>query len=256
MGRAAAGTACSRSRCPIPEARPTCRAAARRARRQGIADRSHHQHRRLAARREADAVLVTGAGAERAIPSTKGFTVRHRGVASPRFARGSGGEAASLVDQSSASGRVCRGAMARAEESSVAVEESAAVLARARFAAFIGGGLLYPVACDAALKFLEVTYSPALAFPPDEFRHGPMAIVQDGFAFVALAPPWNDRLISETRSRGGEVVVVGGPYRFHCRESMRSWPLWFTRRRSSSSPTRSERGSNGPSIVRATCRKS
>jgi glucosamine--fructose-6-phosphate aminotransferase (isomerizing) len=90
-----------------------------------------------------------------------------------------------------------------------AMEEWAVVLARARFAAFVGGGLLYPVACDAALKFLEVTYSPALAFPPEEFRHGPMAVVQEGFALVALAPDGSDRLIAETESRGAEVLVLG-----------------------------------------------
>jgi glucosamine--fructose-6-phosphate aminotransferase (isomerizing) len=89
------------------------------------------------------------------------------------------------------------------------MEEWAVALARARFAAFVGGGLLYPVACDAALKFLEVTYSPALAFPPEEFRHGPMAVVQEGFALVALAPDGSDRLISETQSRGAEVLVLG-----------------------------------------------
>ncbi len=187
------------------------RAAARRARRQGIATAAITNIDDSPLAREADAVLVTGAGAERAIPSTKGFTAAiaaalllasHAGAVRGRRASSTRAllRAASVVER-----------WLRAEESSVAVEESAAVLARARFAAFIGGGLLYPVACDAALKFLEVTYSPALAFPPDEFRHGPMAIVQDGFALVALAPPWNDRLISETRSRGGEVVVVGGP---------------------------------------------
>ena len=66
--------------------------------------------------------------------------------------------------------------------------------------AFIGGGLLYPVACDSALKFLEVTYSPALAFPPDEFRHGPVAVVQKGFALVTLAPNPKGRLLPLVRA--------------------------------------------------------
>jgi glucosamine--fructose-6-phosphate aminotransferase (isomerizing) len=98
------------------------------------------------------------------------------------------------------------------EESMVAVEESSKVLARARVAGFLGGGLLYPVACDAALKFLEVNYSPALAFPPDEFRHGPIAVVQEGFVLVALGAQKRDTVIAETRSKGAEVFVVGRPF--------------------------------------------
>jgi glucosamine--fructose-6-phosphate aminotransferase (isomerizing) len=187
------------------------RSAVRRARRQGIATAAIVNVSDSPIAGEADAALVTGAGAERAIPSTKGFTAAiaaalllasHAGAVRGRSTSSAKPllRAASLVER-----------WLRAEDSSVAVEEGAAVLARAQLAAFIGGGLLYPVACDAALKFLEVTYSPALAFPPDEFRHGPVAVVQKGFALVALAPGTEDRLISETRSRGAEIVVVGRP---------------------------------------------
>ncbi len=187
------------------------RSAVRRARRQGIATAAITNVADSPLAREADATLVTGAGAERAIPSTKGFTAAiaaalllasHAGAA-----RGQSTSSAKLLLR--AASRVER--WLRAEESSVAVDDSAAVLARAQFAAFIGGGLLYPVACDAALKFLEVTYSPAVAFPPDEFRHGPVAVVQKGFALVTLAPHLKDNLISETRSRGAEIVVLGSP---------------------------------------------
>lgn len=185
------------------------RAAVRRARRQGIATAAITNVSDSPLAREADAILVTGAGAERAIPSTKGFTAAI--AASLLFASHAGAARGRRVSSTKsllrAASRVQK--WLEAEESAVAMEESAGVLARARFAAFIGGGLLFPVACDAALKFLEVTYFPAIAFPPDEFRHGPMAVVQEGFALVALAPARNETLISETRSRGAEVLVVG-----------------------------------------------
>ena len=186
----------------------------RRARRQGIATAAITNVPDSPIAREADAALVTGAGAERAIPSTKGFTAAiaaafllasHAGAVRGR-------RASSAKPLLRAASRVER--WLQAEESAAAVEEAAAVLARAQFAAFIGAGLLYPVACDAALKFLEVTYSPALAFPPDEFRHGPVAVVQKGFALVTLAPHLpdkKDKLISESRSRGAEIVVLGRP---------------------------------------------
>ncbi|MGH9336079.1 MAG: SIS domain-containing protein, partial [Vicinamibacteria bacterium] len=158
------------------------RAAVRRARRQEIATAAITNAADSPLAREADAALVTGAGPERAIPSTKGFTAAI--AAALLFASHAGklrGSRASATKRLSlTASRVDR--WLRDEQSILAVEDSAEVLARAQAAAFIGGGLLYPVACDAALKFLEVTYSPALAFPPDEFRHGPVAAVQKGFA--------------------------------------------------------------------------
>jgi glutamine---fructose-6-phosphate transaminase (isomerizing) len=187
------------------------RAAVGRARRQGLATAAITNVPESPLAREADGSLVTGAGSEKAIPSTKGFTAAiaaslllasHAGAA--RGKPGSSAKpllrAATLVER-----------WLRTEESMAAVAEASAVLARARVAGFLGGGLLYPVACDAALKFLEVTYSPALAFPPDEFRHGPVAVVQEGFALVALAAHKRDTVISETRAKGAEVVVVGTP---------------------------------------------
>jgi glucosamine--fructose-6-phosphate aminotransferase (isomerizing) len=188
------------------------RAAVGRARRQGLTTAAITNVPASPLAREADGSLVTGAGLERAIPSTKGFTAAI--AASLLFASHAGAargkpdgsarpllRAADLVEK-----------WLRTEESTAAVEESSKVLARARVAGFLGGGLLYPVACDAALKFLEVTYSPALAFPPDEFRHGPIAGVQEGFALVALGAHKKDTVIAETRSKGAEVFVVGRPF--------------------------------------------
>jgi glucosamine--fructose-6-phosphate aminotransferase (isomerizing) len=181
------------------------RAAVRRAHKQGIANVAITNVEDSPLAREADAVLVTGAGAERAIPSTKGFTAAV--AASFLFASHAGRARGLRVSSTKALLRAASQVEKWLETGSM--EEWAAVLARARFAAFVGGGLLYPVACDAALKFLEVTYSPALAFPPEEFRHGPMAVVQEGFALIALAPDGRDRLISDAQSRGAEVLVLG-----------------------------------------------
>lgn len=185
--------------------------AVKRARHQGIATCAITNVPDSPLAREADAALVTGAGAERAIPSTKGFTAAiaaalllasHAGSARGRRASSTRLllRAASRVDE-----------WLRADESIEAVEGSAETLARSQVVAFVGGGLLYPVARDAALKFLEVTYSPALAFPPDEFRHGPVAVVQEGFALVTLATGRKDSLIRQTRARGAEVLAVGSP---------------------------------------------
>lgn len=128
--------------------------------------------------READAALVTGAGVERAIPSTKGFTALIAGGL--LLAAHRAGSLKSAV-------RAVRRA-ARAMEAPISMDSIIARVASAKTAVFLGEGLLYPVARDAALKLLEVTYIPALAYPPDEFRHGPIAVAERGVAIVALSP--------------------------------------------------------------------
>lgn len=127
--------------------------------------------------RDADSALVTGAGVEHAIPSTKGFTAL---------------VAASLLIASLPSGelskaaRVIRRAAAAMEELEPQ-DELAATVASAKSVVFLGEGSLYPIARDAALKLLEVSYIPAFAYPPEEFRHGPIAMAEPGVVVVALA---------------------------------------------------------------------
>lgn len=87
------------------------------------------------------------------------------------------------------------------------------LLADARVAAYVGRGLLYPTACDGALKLLEVAYTPALAFAPEEFRHGPVAVADEDFVLVVLASgphePAVARVTEEVGLAGGAVIAVG-----------------------------------------------
>ena len=72
---------------------------------------------------------------------------------------------------------------------------------------------MLPLAYEGALKLKEVSYVHAEAYGAGELKHGPLALVQDGFPVIALAP--RDSVyektasnIQEIRARGGEVIAV------------------------------------------------
>ena len=79
-------------------------------------------------------------------------------------------------------------------------------------ALFLGRGVQYPVAMEGALKLKEISYIHAEAYPAGELKHGPLALVDENMPIVAVAP--NDDLLEklksnleEVRSRGGELYV-------------------------------------------------
>ncbi|MEX3937097.1 glutamine--fructose-6-phosphate transaminase (isomerizing) [Paraburkholderia phymatum] len=84
--------------------------------------------------------------------------------------------------------------------------------ARKDSALFLGRGLHYPIALEGALKLKEISYIHAEAYAAGELKHGPLALVTQTMAAVAIAP--NDALldklksnIQEVRARGGQLYV-------------------------------------------------
>lgn len=78
---------------------------------------------------------------------------------------------------------------------------------------FLGRGILYPIAMEAALKMKELTYIHAEAFAAGELKHGPLALVDDNIPIIAFAPSGKlyEKCISninEVMSRGKSVIVV------------------------------------------------
>ncbi|MDZ3823790.1 MAG: glutamine--fructose-6-phosphate transaminase (isomerizing) [Pseudoxanthomonas sp.] len=163
--------------------------------------------------READLVLMTRAGPEIGVASTKAFTTqlaalgllvlelaRLNGLAPERHAR--------LVAQLASLPRVIGEVLA--------IEPVVAKLAE-RFvhkhhALFLGRGVQYPVALEGALKLKEISYIHAEAYPAGELKHGPLALVDDDMPVIAVAP--NNQLLEklksnleEVRARGGELFV-------------------------------------------------
>ncbi|RVU85437.1 glutamine--fructose-6-phosphate transaminase (isomerizing) [Leucothrix sargassi] len=79
-------------------------------------------------------------------------------------------------------------------------------------ALFLGRGDLYPIAMEGALKLKEISYIHAEAYPAGELKHGPLALVDAEMPIVAIAPNTNllEKLksnLEEVRSRGGVLYL-------------------------------------------------
>lgn len=78
---------------------------------------------------------------------------------------------------------------------------------------FLARGVSIAAASEGALKLKEISYNHAEAYAAGESKHGPIALVEDGFPIVFIAPPDNtyDRLIGnimEMKARGGTIISV------------------------------------------------
>jgi glucosamine--fructose-6-phosphate aminotransferase (isomerizing) len=83
---------------------------------------------------------------------------------------------------------------------------------------FIGRGILYPVACESALKFKEVSYRHAEGTAAGFFKHGTISLIDEDFYTVALLPSPSAAAgryaatlaaVSEIAARGGPVIGLG-----------------------------------------------
>ena len=94
-----------------------------------------------------------------------------------------------------------------------AVDQAAAACKDASSALFIGRGMGAAVAREGALKLKEISYLHAEAYPAGEMKHGPIALIDDGFPVIAIATksPVYDKVVSnlqESRARGAKIVVI------------------------------------------------
>jgi len=167
--------------------------------------------------READLVLMTRAGPEIGVASTKAFTTQLAalGLLGLALARHQG------VDQRVLAGytRQLLHVPAMIEHTlklEPQVREWAKKFADKHHALFLGRGPSWPVAMEGALKLKEISYIHAEAYPAGELKHGPLALVDDDMPVVAVAP--NNALLEklksnlqEVRARGGRLYVFADP---------------------------------------------
>ncbi|MGR2736926.1 glutamine--fructose-6-phosphate transaminase (isomerizing) [Billgrantia sp. Q4P2] len=85
-----------------------------------------------------------------------------------------------------------------------------------RHTLFLGRGAQMPIALEGALKLKEISYIHAEAYPAGELKHGPLALIDGSMPVVALAPM--DELIDklksnlqEVQARGGRLLVFADP---------------------------------------------
>jgi glucosamine--fructose-6-phosphate aminotransferase (isomerizing) len=167
--------------------------------------------------READMTMMTRAGPEIGVASTKAFTTqlaalalfgvalaRHRGMSARQE-----GQAVKMINH-----------VPEMIEKTLGLEPTIAAWA-GRFvdkqhALFLGRGAMWPVAMEGALKLKEISYIHAEAYAAGELKHGPLALVDANMPVVAVAP--NNELVEklksnlqEVRARGGHLYVFADP---------------------------------------------
>jgi glucosamine--fructose-6-phosphate aminotransferase (isomerizing) len=159
--------------------------------------------------RESDLVLLTRAGPEIGVASTKAFTTQLVSLALLTLALGrcnglSEAEEAAAV-------AVLRSVPAKLE-AVLALDDEIARLAEQfvekRHCLFLGRGEQYPIAMEGALKLKEISYIHAEAYPAGELKHGPLALIDEDMPVVAVAP--NNALLEKLKSNLEEVRARGG----------------------------------------------
>ncbi len=167
--------------------------------------------------RESELVMLTRAGPEIGVASTKAFTTQLAAF---------GMLVVALAKFHSADAERERGLVHRLIgipsliESTLALDDTIRELAK-RFAdkqhaLFLGRGAMHPIAMEGALKLKEISYIHAEAYPAGELKHGPLALVDADMPVIAVAPN-NDLLeklksnLQEVRARGGELFVFADP---------------------------------------------
>jgi glucosamine--fructose-6-phosphate aminotransferase (isomerizing) len=168
--------------------------------------------------RESDLTLMTRAGPEIGVASTKAFTTQLVALMLLVIALGRRhGLKPEVEAKLVAQLRELPGAIERVLASSDSLKTLAEQFADKQHALFLGRGTMYPVAMEGALKLKEISYIHAEAYPAGELKHGPLALVDAAMPVIAVAP--NDELLEklksnlqEVRARGGELIVFADPH--------------------------------------------
>ena len=163
--------------------------------------------------RESDLVMMTQAGPEIGVASTKAFTTqllsillvtlmmaKHRGMDEERERE----FVATLTHAAAASDLTLK----MSDQLKVLAED----FADKQHTLFLGRGPMWPIAMEGALKLKEISYIHAEAYAAGELKHGPLALIDDEMPVVVVAP--NNELLDKlksnmqvVRARGGQLIV-------------------------------------------------
>lgn len=162
--------------------------------------------------READWRLLTKAGPEIGVASTKAFTTQLVALLWLTTALAQVNDRA--PEMICANVRALKGLPRLVEKVlhlDQHIEELAATFAGKHHALFLGRGPHYPIAMEGALKLKEISYIHAEAYAAGELKHGPLALVDENMPVVSVAP--SDSLLEklnsnlqEVRARGGQLI--------------------------------------------------
>ena len=159
--------------------------------------------------RESDISLMTMAGPEIGVASTKAFTTqlvalkllslavaKHNGLSAKREKQ--------IVADLHQLPKLCAAVL----KLDPVIERVSQYFANKQHALFLGRGEQYPIALEGALKLKEISYIHAEAYPSGELKHGPLALVDEEMPVIAVAP--NNELLEKLKSNLHEVSARGG----------------------------------------------
>jgi glutamine---fructose-6-phosphate transaminase (isomerizing) len=159
--------------------------------------------------RESDLVLMTRAGPEIGVASTKAFTTQLVTLMmlviaiGRRFQLGEAMEKKLTSQLFALPGKIEK--VLLLDDQIKALSEQ---FAEKQHALFLGRGSHYPIALEGALKLKEISYIHAEAYPAGELKHGPLALIDADMPVITVAP--NNSLLEKLKSNMQEVSARGG----------------------------------------------
>ena len=159
--------------------------------------------------RESHLSLMTEAGPEIGVASTKAFTtqlvaLRLLAIVLGRRNGVTVDQEASMVEELQQLPALCSEVLTLDKT----IEKMSEQFIEKHHALFLGRGIQYPIAAEGALKLKEISYIHAEAYPAGELKHGPLALVDADMPIIAVAP--NDDLLDKLKSNLEEVQARGG----------------------------------------------
>ena len=167
--------------------------------------------------RESELVMLTRAGPEIGVASTKAFTtqIAALGLLVVALAKSHG---ATPEQERTLVTRLVElpGMIEKTLALDPIIQELAKRFVEKHHALFLGRGTMYPIAMEGSLKLKEISYIHAEAYAAGELKHGPLALVDDDMPVIAVAPNTDllEKLKSnlmEVKARGGELIVFADP---------------------------------------------
>ena len=159
--------------------------------------------------RESDLVLMTRAGPEIGVASTKAFTTQLTTLMLLVIAIGRRFQLTDEVEQKITSALFrLPGKIESVLKLDNDIKLLAEQFAEKQNALFLGRGSHYPIAMEGALKLKEISYIHAEAYPAGELKHGPLALIDADMPVITVAP--NNSLLEKLKSNIQEVSARGG----------------------------------------------
>ncbi|MGZ8908429.1 MAG: glutamine--fructose-6-phosphate transaminase (isomerizing) [Methylococcaceae bacterium] len=159
--------------------------------------------------RESDLVLMTRAGPEIGVASTKAFTTQLVTLMLLVIAIGRRYRLTESLEQKITSELFSLpGKIEKVLQLNNEIEALSEQFSDKDHALFLGRGTHYPIAMEGALKLKEISYIHAEAYPAGELKHGPLALIDADMPVITVAP--NNSLLEKLKSNIQEVSARGG----------------------------------------------